>query len=161
MTAGLHYDGSRAAHIGWRPTAYGYHSDDGSKWRHDKLAAPRSNGTMIQGERFGEPFGSGARLDVIGCGLDHARRSVFFTKNGVLQGTAFEDVDTAGLLPTVSLHEKGDRCSFNFGTYGADDGPAVPFLFDLPSYAASEARHAGVVGGGEIPVPEEAGWESG
>ena len=108
---------------------------------------------MIQGEVFAEPFGNcAAKPDVIGCGIDFKRRSIFFTKNGQLMGTAFEDVDldpggvglaygAFGLLPTVTLHERGDECRFNFGSQ--------PFLFDVLAFGRSEARHAGVVGGGQ------------
>ncbi|KOO30955.1 hypothetical protein Ctob_014956 [Chrysochromulina tobinii] len=74
--------------------------DDGSKWRNDKVGRPAvvfdtaTDTEMIQGEVFAEPFGNcAAKPDVIGCGIDFKRRSIFFTKNGQLMGTAFEDVD--------------------------------------------------------------------
>ena len=158
LTYGHGYEGRRAnrgIHIGWRPIAYGYHSDDGSKWRHDSRARPTALGDITQGERFAEPFGNNAGApDVIGCGLDLTRRSVFFTKNGRLCGTAFEEVEacvghspqptTPGLRPTVTLHRAGDECVFNFGSR--------PFVFDLLAYGRSDARHAPVVGGGPMPV---------
>ena len=46
----------------------------------------------------------------------------------------------------MALHEDGDRCRFNFG--------AEPFLFDIAAFAVSDARSAGVIGGGELPTPE-------
>ncbi|EOD39866.1 hypothetical protein EMIHUDRAFT_223432 [Emiliania huxleyi CCMP1516] len=138
VTVGSAYDGQRALHIGWRSTAYGYHSDDGAKWRHDAVAGPRTNGAIMNGVTFGEPFGGhrGSAVDTVGCGLDLRRRSVFFTKNGKLQGTAFENCCLSRLCPrlypTVALHEDGDRCRFNFG--------AEPFLFDIAAFAVSDAR---------------------
>ena len=164
LTHGDHYHPSRRPssnhyHIGWCETAYGYHSDDGSKWRNDKVGRPAvvfdtaTDTEMIQGEVFAEPFGKcAAKPDVIGCGIDFKRRSIFYTKNGQLMGTAFEDVDldpggvglaygAFGLLPTVTLHERGDECRFNFGSQ--------PFLFDVLAFGRGEARHAGVVGGGQ------------
>ena len=167
VTNGNQYGGSSfGIHVGWRRTAYGYHSDDGSKWRNDERGRPESDGLVIQGERFAEPFGntsrtdSAATLDVVGCGVDYARRSIFFTKNGRLMGTAFEDVPAIDhvfgipahddhrandhierpLYPTVTLHTRDDVCKFNFG--------AEPFLFDVLAFGRSEARNAAVVGGG-------------
>lgn len=167
LTHGDNYHPSRRpssnhCHIGWCETAYGYHSDDGSKWRNDKVGRPAvvfdtaTDTEMIQGEVFAEPFGNcAAKPDVIGCGIDFKRRSIFFTKNGQLMGTAFEDVDVDpggvglaygafGLLPTVTLHERGDECRFNFGSQ--------PFLFDVLAFGRGEARHAGVVGGGQAGI---------
>jgi hypothetical protein len=150
-------------HLGWRKTSYGYHSDDGSKWRNDDRAQPALvTGRFLQGDRFAEPFGklkrvdSSERHDVVGCGVDYNRGSIFFTKNGKLMGIAFEDVRcctngnraTGGglpfLIPTVTLHEREDECSFNFG--------GEPFLFDLLAFGRSEERHGPVHGGGVADV---------
>jgi hypothetical protein len=99
LTHGDNYHPSRRpssnhCHIGWCETAYGYHSDDGSKWRNDKVGRPAvvfdtaTDTEMIQGEVFAEPFGNCvAKPDVIGCGIDFKRRSIFFTKNGQLMGS--------------------------------------------------------------------------
>ena len=56
-----HYDPSRIhlathAHIGWAHDSYGYHSDDGSKFRKD-----RNHNSGNFGEAFGEPFGERSR----------------------------------------------------------------------------------------------------
>jgi hypothetical protein len=127
--------------------ADGYHSDDGAKWRFDQTQRPYTDGRVVQGELFAEPFGgAGARPDVIGAGIDKQRRSIFFTKNGKLMGTAFEGIcpdqaqEFPTLLPTVTLHARGDVCQLNFGER--------PFMFDLLAFGASDERSAAVVGGG-------------
>lgn len=157
LTHGDHYDSRRSAdgnHIGWRPISYGFHSDDGSKWRFDSVAAPPTT----NGERFGAPFGAWRSTvtnpnpleaemvpaDIIGCGLDFRRRSVFFTKNGVLVGVAFDRLpqtqNALFLQPTVTLHQKRDVCGeFNLGEHA--------FEFDVAAFAASAERWAPVVGG--------------
>jgi hypothetical protein len=69
--------------LGWSPEnhAYAYHSDNGWGW----------SGTT-EGD-FG-PYGpSFVRGDVIGCGVDWARGSIFFTKNGIHLGEAFTGLD--------------------------------------------------------------------
>lgn len=136
------YEGG-TSHIGWRSVGYGYHSDDGSKWRSDRSHGP-SNG--MDGVPFGPPFGrdaaSGRRIvyDIVGCGLDFETREMFFTLNGKMIGKAFDDVECQweGLIsarrdesrhqlyPAATLHEEGDRMRFNWG--------GRPFVFDMAPY---------------------------
>ena len=76
---------------------------------------------------LGASFGAG---DVVGCGLDYARRRIFFVKNGEFLGYAFdvlrEDVIERGLFPTVGVDTE---CPLfvNFGE--------KPFRFDLSGFA--------------------------
>lgn len=184
LSCGSNYESyhRRHNHLGWRPTSYGYHSDDGTKWRADEKY--RTN--PMRGDAFGEPFGPAPWVDaagledavrefnanlkprpkVVGVGIDYTRHSIFFTRAGVLQGTAFEGVRCAGspqdvrdpasvsgstaasrirhlshvgLHPSVTLHDHGDAAQFNFGT-------DRPFEFDVAAYAASDERRAAVVG---------------
>ena len=65
-----------------------------------------------------------------------------------LMGTAFEGVeDVHELLPTVTLHEAGDVCRYNFGSEA--------FRFDVAAYAKEPQRWGEVVGGGRIAGPHD------
>lgn len=66
------------------------------------------------------PYGEG---DTIGAGCDFARHEIFFTKNGVMLGTAFTRVGTQPLYPTLGLHSRGACVETNFG--------CSPFRFDV------------------------------
>lgn len=84
---------------GWDDHTYGYHSDDG------KLYGMNKTGNW-------ETYGSGS---VIGCGYNCSTKSIFYTLNGVLLGTAFTEVRETELYPVLSM--KGDRvvASINMG----------------------------------------------
>jgi len=56
--------------------SFGYHADDGNTF------PEHSSKEMDDGETYGED-------DVIGCGYDHAKKSVFFTRNGLYLGILF------------------------------------------------------------------------
>lgn len=58
---------------GWDLGTYGYHADDGKVF----------NNEMI---REWETFGPG---DTVGCGVDFRNNTLFFTKNGKLQGMIY------------------------------------------------------------------------
>lgn len=85
---------------------------------------------------YGPRFGAG---DTVGCGLDYARKEIFFTLNGQYLGVAFDSVvpDTP-LYPTVGIDSR-HPVSLNFGE--------APFAFDLDAYqglrAAAEADKEG------------------
>lgn len=92
-------------HIGWLRRSYGYHSDDGRKFKWKE----HESGTN-DGELYGPSFGQG---DVIGCGLNLQTRELYFTKNGTMLGVAFTNV--YGILyPSVALTGPGDSMSANF-----------------------------------------------
>ena len=76
---------------GWDALSWGYHSDDGGIFHR--------NGDMLR--PYGPPFGVG---DTVGCGIDLARGSVFFTVNGRYLGEAFVGVDVGkDYYPTVGV----------------------------------------------------------
>ncbi|KAI7865077.1 hypothetical protein BDF14DRAFT_1828384 [Spinellus fusiger] len=98
---------------GWDKGSWGYHGDDGNAFS--------GSGT---GVFFGPRFTSG---DKIGCGINFASNSIFYTKNGTFLGTAFNDVDTSlPLYPCVGLRTQGEHIATNFGE--------SPFEFDISHY---------------------------
>lgn len=67
---------SGANHMpGWRAHSYGYHGDDGNKFAGGVNAA------------YGPVFTTG---DIVGCGVNNVTGQIFFTKNGMFLGYAFE-----------------------------------------------------------------------
>lgn len=64
---------------------------------------------------------------MIGCGVNFAESTAFYTKNGTLLGDAFDDIprDTE-LYPCVGLRTPGERVTVNFGQES--------FLFDITQY---------------------------
>jgi hypothetical protein len=92
-------------HIGWLKRSYGYHSDDGRKFKWKD----HESGTN-DGELYGPSFGQG---DTIGCGLNLQTRELYYTKNGSFLGVAFTNV--YGILyPSVALTGPGDTMVANF-----------------------------------------------
>eukprot|EP00597_Dinobryon_sp_UTEXLB2267_P014789 CAMPEP_0170113988 /NCGR_PEP_ID=MMETSP0020_2-20130122/10357_1 /TAXON_ID=98059 /ORGANISM="Dinobryon sp., Strain UTEXLB2267" /LENGTH=177 /DNA_ID=CAMNT_0010340731 /DNA_START=532 /DNA_END=1065 /DNA_ORIENTATION=+ len=99
---------------GWDNESFGYHGDDGAIFH----GRGRQLGT------FGPTFGFN---DTVGCGLDHSKQSIFYTLNGKLLGTAFQNVrPNIELYPTVGIDA---HCTVQFN-FGADE----PFVFDLRNY---------------------------
>ena len=98
---------------GWDDTSFGYHGDDGGIYH--------GQGDMLR--RYGPAFGPG---DTVGCGLEYSSRRIFFCKNGVFLGYAFDkcekEVVDSGLYPTIGVDTE---CPIfvNFGSR--------PFKFDL------------------------------
>eukprot|EP00008_Paramoeba_atlantica_P013150 CAMPEP_0201476268 /NCGR_PEP_ID=MMETSP0151_2-20130828/1503_1 /ASSEMBLY_ACC=CAM_ASM_000257 /TAXON_ID=200890 /ORGANISM="Paramoeba atlantica, Strain 621/1 / CCAP 1560/9" /LENGTH=1405 /DNA_ID=CAMNT_0047856583 /DNA_START=104 /DNA_END=4321 /DNA_ORIENTATION=- len=101
-------DAPRDQQVGWFQNSYGYHSDDGNKF---------FNGSN---DSFGPQFG---RYDVVGCGVDLVTNEIFFTKNGMLIGVAFEYPLGMDLYPCVALSGPQQKVVVNLGQ--------IPFLFDF------------------------------
>lgn len=98
---------------GWDNESFGYHGDDGAIF----------HGQGRQLSEFGPQYGCG---DIVGCGLNHAESSIFFTLNGKVLGTAFTEVPSdKDLYPTVGI-DSNVSVNFNFGM--------KPFCFDLVDY---------------------------
>ena len=88
---------------GWAVHSYGYHGDDGRKFGANSTPGDWSL------------FSSG---DVIGCGFDMTRRVIFYTRNGILLGDAFTDVDEPMLWPIIGFSNRNEgliKVSINFG----------------------------------------------
>lgn len=96
--------------------SWGYHSDDG------RITACK--GTAKQ---YGPKFGQG---DVIGCAINFKKNSVFYTKNGLPLGAAFQDVKGI-LYPCVGM-KKGMSVYTNFGQ---DE-----FRFDIEKYVKDQKK---------------------
>ena len=98
---------------GWEQKSFGYHGDDGRKFH--------SSG---RGDVYGPRYGEG---DVVGAGIEMATREIFFTRNGVDLGVAWDLRNTAHancrLLPTIGMHSYGEEVRLNFGQ--------EPFTYDL------------------------------
>lgn len=101
---------------GWEQNSYGYHGDDGCAFKT----------TGISGEKYGPKYGAG---DVVGCCWDLVNCTVFFTRNGIMLGTAFRDIK-GPLFPTVGMQTKGGRVAVNFG--------GSPYMFNIEDYAREQ-----------------------
>lgn len=108
---------------GWDNDSYGYHGDDGAIF----------HGRGRQLATYGPSFGAG---DTVGCGIDYMSRSIFFTLNGVYQGTAFAGLDLSEgqvLYPTVGI-DAAVNVTFNFGR--------EKFKFDLEAHIAKRENES-------------------
>lgn len=97
--------------VGWEPETWGYHGDDGRCFTGQNI-----------GRSYGPSFTTG---DVIGCGVNFRDHTAFWTKNGLMLGSAVQDVPRSKLYPSVSLKKHGEEISVNFGqepfVYNIDD----------------------------------------
>ncbi|KAI9887354.1 MAG: hypothetical protein M1823_000870 [Watsoniomyces obsoletus] len=121
-TIGVGFSSSRASLArlpGWEGQSWAYHGDDG-----------KSFCCSSQGREYGPRFGMG---DVIGCGVNFRTASAFFTKNGVMLGTAFRDVPRSKhLFPSVGMKRPGEHVRANFGQ--------TTFVFDIDRMVAEEKQ---------------------
>jgi len=84
-------------------TSYAFLSWDGNK--------------VTEGSPVGDSWTSLSVGDTLGCGFNMANRSIFFTRNGILLGTAFEDITTKSLSPVFALstERSKQKIKINFG----------------------------------------------
>lgn len=99
--------------LGWDAHSYAYHADDGHIF--DQCG---------QGKDYGPSFSTG---DTIGCCINYANKTAFFTKNGVFLGVAFKNINLSeSFYPCVGLRTPGEKVYVNFGQ--------EPFVFDIAHY---------------------------
>ncbi|KAG0171165.1 hypothetical protein DFQ29_008975 [Apophysomyces sp. BC1021] len=98
---------------GWDEGSWGYHGDDGHSFA----------GCGI-GKGYGPSFTTG---DTVGCGVNFADNTAFYTKNGMFLGTAFNSIKTSTpLFPCVGLRTPREVVTVNFGQDA--------FAFDIVQY---------------------------
>ncbi|SAM03725.1 hypothetical protein [Absidia glauca] len=98
---------------GWDVGSFGYHGDDGHGFA----------GSGV-GRSYGPSYTTG---DIIGCGVNFAEASAFYTKNGTMVGTAFTSIDLTKIYyPVVGLRTPGEHVIANFGD--------EDFVFDISLY---------------------------
>ncbi|KAI0983759.1 hypothetical protein GJ496_004001, partial [Pomphorhynchus laevis] len=96
---------------GWDKNSYGYHADDGKAFN-----------ASVNGEDYGPPYSRG---DVIGCGLNRLRSTLFYTKNGLNLGAACNK-SVGNIHPAVGMQSTDCQVKANFGQ--------EPFMFDIDDY---------------------------
>ncbi|OAX43637.1 SPRY-domain-containing protein [Rhizopogon vinicolor AM-OR11-026] len=102
---------------GWEKNSWGYHGDDGSSFAAEKTGTP-----------YGPQFGAG---DIIGCGIDFSQNRAFYTKNGALLGSVFDNIGKdCDVYPAVGLCHPGESVRANFGH--------EPFKFDIEDHVLQQ-----------------------
>lgn len=99
---------------GWTESSTGYHSDDGHVF-----FASGSSGTP-----YGPTYGAN---DCVGCGIHIPSKSIFYTKNGTLIGTALilsNESTFHRIYPTIGIDSSLYSLHVNFGG-------EKPFVFDV------------------------------
>uniref|UniRef100_A0AC34F8D6 B30.2/SPRY domain-containing protein n=1 Tax=Panagrolaimus sp. ES5 TaxID=591445 RepID=A0AC34F8D6_9BILA len=95
---------------GWDTQSFGYHGDDGNFFC--------SSG---KGQQYGPKFGIN---DCVGCGVNFAKKQIFFTKNG--ENLGYIDINLSldhEYYPVVGMQASNEVVRTNFGQH--------PFLYDI------------------------------
>lgn len=117
---------------GWVAHSYAYHGDDGKKY-----GDGASSGDWPL-------FEDG---DIIGCGIDFTRRTIFYTRNGELLGDGFSNIIIEEYWPIVGFsnrHHQINKVRINFGM--------TRFSFYTPALVVSNVHIASCLASQEIVV---------
>ena len=112
----MQYD-SAPGNAAWpKNNSFIYYSDTGMIWLKD----------------IGKEYGMPLRInDVLGCGIDRGKRSIFFTINGTFLGEAFHLDSIPSLIPIVGIRVNGTKIKANFGQdpfiYQPNPAPLIDF----------------------------------
>lgn len=99
--------------IGYQGESWGYQGDSGNVYA-----------GSTRGTQYGPGFTTG---DIVGCGINFANGTAFYTKNGAFLGVAFNHLDqSAEYYPCIGLRTPGESITVNFGN--------EPFLYDINQY---------------------------
>ncbi|KZP14962.1 SPRY-domain-containing protein [Athelia psychrophila] len=126
ISIGLSAGGVKLSRLpGWEKHSWGYHADDGYAFAADKNGRP-----------FGPTYGtSGTAGDIIGCGIDFASHTMFYTKNGTLLDGVISNVGTGtstSLPPAASSITPAT--STVTGTYiNATPATPAPIVINTPN----------------------------
>ncbi|GAN09191.1 ran-binding protein 9 [Mucor ambiguus] len=100
--------------------SFGYHGQSGQTYCQN-----------TKGVAYGPTYGHG---DVIGCGVNYFDGTVFFTRNGISLGCAFNSIDLSSqaFYPCIGLSTQGEKITANFGQ--------AEFAFDIVQYIKDQQR---------------------
>lgn len=99
--------------LGYQGESWGYQGDSGNVYA-----------GSTRGTQYGPGFTTG---DIVGCGINFANGTAFYTKNGAFLGVAFNRLDqSAEYYPCIGLRTPGESITVNFGN--------EPFLYDINQY---------------------------
>lgn len=83
------------------------------------------------GSPYGPTYSTG---DVIGCGIDFSQHRAFYTKNGDLLGSVFENIGKdCEVYPSVGLRHQNESIRINLGH--------EPFLYDIEDHVNQQRNH--------------------
>ncbi|CCH61098.1 hypothetical protein TBLA_0E00370 [Henningerozyma blattae CBS 6284] len=110
------------------PNNYIEHSDETSTKELDEdfMGYCGIDGKLVAGSEskdYSKPYGC---HDIIGCGINYVNGTLFFTRNGVMLGTAFDDCHDCNFIPYIAL-KSGSSVKTNFGMF-------EEFAFDIDGY---------------------------
>ncbi len=93
---------------GWKSAgshSWAYHSDDGELYEYTRIESDATGGpTWHQG-------------DTVGCGIDFAEGTIFFTKNGELIGKYDSSIPAAASPFSAQRMHANNHCVFSQGTH--------------------------------------------